>query len=60
MSNKRISRDSIDRKSLDIYDARDIYGSNRSQFKSLITSQNEYENKPGKRFVWIIREGYVS
>ena len=59
MSNKRISRDSIDRKSLDIYDARDIYGNNKSQFKSFITSQNEYENKPGKRFVWIICQRYI-
>jgi hypothetical protein len=49
-SNNRISRDGI-RKSLDIYDAKDIYGNNRSAFKSLNSFEGSYENRPGKRFV---------
>ena len=52
--NQRISRDPNDRKSLDIYDAKDVYGSlskNVIYTRSLNSIDTEYDQKHGRRFI---------
>mgnify|MGYP003319547376 CR=1 FL=1 len=50
---RRVSRDPNDRKSLDIYDAKDVYG-NISTFphtRSLNSIDTDYDHRHGRRFI---------